>query len=165
MHYLIIGMGYSLMAGLPAVNGLYVCFFSAIMYFFFGTSRHMSIGTYGIVALMLDTYLVAFDGVLFPTEGAHKMGPAMTNAAGLLPTMSGTSHTSHIPNFFTKHARMTNPDPIPPSKDAKLFNKLKVISGDFVSDDRDEARVMIASCFSFYVGIFQVKSQIIVFSL
>lgn len=147
-------MGYSLMAGLPAVNGLYVCFFSAIMYFFFGTSRHMSIGTYGIVALMLDTYLVAFDGVLFPTEGAHKMGPAMTNAAGLLPTMPSTSH---IPHFFTKHARMTNPDPIPPSKDAKLFNKLKVLSGDFVSDDRDEARVMIASCFSFYVGIFQVK--------
>ena len=32
------------MAGLPAINGLYVTFFHLLSYFFFGTSKHISPG-------------------------------------------------------------------------------------------------------------------------
>ena len=39
-------MGYSLMAGLPPVCGLYVSFFTVILYFIFGTSRHLSMGKF-----------------------------------------------------------------------------------------------------------------------
>lgn len=37
-------MAYALMAGVPAINGLYVSFFTVILYVLFGTSRHLSTG-------------------------------------------------------------------------------------------------------------------------
>ncbi len=39
-------MAYSMMADLPPVNGLYVSFFTVLVYFFLGTSRHLSLGNY-----------------------------------------------------------------------------------------------------------------------
>ena len=46
-------MGYSLMAGLPPVNGLYTTFFSVLIYFIFGTSRHLSIGKFVSISIAL----------------------------------------------------------------------------------------------------------------
>lgn len=37
-------MAYSLMAGLPPMNGLYVSFILILQYVFFGTSKHISTG-------------------------------------------------------------------------------------------------------------------------
>jgi hypothetical protein len=37
-------MAYALMAGVPAINGLYVAFFNVLLYVFMGTSRHISTG-------------------------------------------------------------------------------------------------------------------------
>ena len=37
-------MAYALMAGVPAINGLYLAFFAVLLYVFFGTSRHISTG-------------------------------------------------------------------------------------------------------------------------
>lgn len=41
---LFLGLAYSLLASLPAWYGLYAAFFPVIIYFFFGTSRHISVG-------------------------------------------------------------------------------------------------------------------------
>lgn len=46
-------IAYSLLAGQEPVYGLYTSFFASIIYFLFGTSRHISVGIFGILCLMI----------------------------------------------------------------------------------------------------------------
>jgi MFS superfamily sulfate permease-like transporter len=46
-------MAYASLAGVPPVNGLYSCFFASFLYMFFGTARHISIGTFAVVSMMV----------------------------------------------------------------------------------------------------------------
>lgn len=46
------GMAYGLLGNVAPVVGMYMAFFPVLMYFFLGTSRHVSIGTFAIVCLM-----------------------------------------------------------------------------------------------------------------
>lgn len=46
------GMAYGLLAGLDPIVGLYMAFFPALVYFAFGTSRHVSMGTFAVTSLM-----------------------------------------------------------------------------------------------------------------
>ncbi|XP_072518465.1 sulfate anion transporter 1 [Salminus brasiliensis] len=60
-------IAYCLLAGLEPIYGLYTSFFGNIIYFILGTSRHVSVGIFSLMSLMVgqvvdrEVYLAGFD--------------------------------------------------------------------------------------------------------
>ncbi|XP_070847969.1 chloride anion exchanger-like [Chaetodon trifascialis] len=59
------GLAYCLLASLPPWYGLFSAFFPVIIYFFLGTSRHISVGPFPVLCLMIGTVVTK----LVPEEG------------------------------------------------------------------------------------------------
>ena len=62
-------IAYSLLAGQEPIYGLYTSFFASVIYFILGTSRHISVGIFGILCLMIgevvdrELYIAGYDTV------------------------------------------------------------------------------------------------------
>ncbi|XP_034019651.1 chloride anion exchanger-like [Thalassophryne amazonica] len=60
------GLAYCLLASLPPWYGLFSAFFPVIIYFFLGTSRHISVGPFPVLCLMIGSVVTR----IVPDEGA-----------------------------------------------------------------------------------------------
>ncbi|XP_038594299.1 chloride anion exchanger-like [Micropterus salmoides] len=59
------GLAFSLLASLPPSYGLYTAFFPMLIYFFLGTSRHLSVGSFPVLSLMVGAVVIR----LVPEDG------------------------------------------------------------------------------------------------
>ncbi|XP_032055765.1 pendrin [Aythya fuligula] len=53
------GLAYALLASVPVGYGLYSAFFPILTYFFLGTSRHISVGPFPVVSLMVGSVVLS----------------------------------------------------------------------------------------------------------
>lgn len=53
-------MAYALLAGVDSIGGLYMAFFPLLVYFLFGTSRHISMGTFAVVSIMTSKIVATY---------------------------------------------------------------------------------------------------------
>uniref|UniRef100_A0A8C3RIR0 Solute carrier family 26 member 6 n=1 Tax=Cyanoderma ruficeps TaxID=181631 RepID=A0A8C3RIR0_9PASS len=68
------GLAYALLAGLPPVTGLYSSFYPVFLYFFFGTSRHNSVGPFAVISVMIGSLtdsLVPSENFLESVNGSN----------------------------------------------------------------------------------------------
>nr|XP_033328412.1 solute carrier family 26 member 10-like isoform X1 [Megalopta genalis] len=60
------GMAYAILGNVPPIVGIYMAFFPVLVYFFLGTSRHNSMGTFALICMMtgkvVTTYSSQTDG-------------------------------------------------------------------------------------------------------
>ncbi|XP_053422888.1 sulfate transporter [Nycticebus coucang] len=75
-------IAYSLLAGQEPIYGLYTSFFASIIYFLLGTSRHISVGIFGILCLMI--------GEVVDRE-LHRAGYDTAHVAALGVVSNGTT--------------------------------------------------------------------------
>ncbi|WP_110665460.1 SulP family inorganic anion transporter [Salinicola halophilus] len=92
-------LAYSILAGLPAVAGLYASMLPLIAYSIFGTSRTLSVGPMAIVALMTAA---ALSPLFVPGSPAYSEG-AVTLAmlSGLMLAVMGLLRLGFFANFLS----------------------------------------------------------------
>ncbi|XP_073508364.1 prestin [Phyllobates terribilis] len=74
------GLAYALLASVPPVFGLYSSFYPVFLYTFFGSSRHVSIGTFAVISLMIGGVTIR----LAPDDKFDIVAANVTNATEFL---------------------------------------------------------------------------------
>lgn len=83
------GMAYGLLAGVDPIVGLYMAFFPTLIYFLFGTSRHISMGTFAVISLMTSKIVATYSD---PNHGTLSSLP-MNQTASEVGVENGYTYT------------------------------------------------------------------------
>ncbi|XP_055534701.1 sulfate transporter-like [Wyeomyia smithii] len=76
------GMGYAMLAYVPPIVGLYMAFFPVILYFFLGTSRHNSMGTFAVISILVSKTILEYSTAGVQMAGNAAGNGTITAAAG-----------------------------------------------------------------------------------
>lgn len=91
-------IAYCLLAGVEPIYGLYTSFYANIIYFLMGTSRHVSVGIFSLMSLMVgqvvdkEMFLAGFD----LNEDSTASGPDVLNATLGTNVTAGTLHSVEL---------------------------------------------------------------------
>uniref|UniRef100_A0A8C5DSE3 SLC26A/SulP transporter domain-containing protein n=1 Tax=Gouania willdenowi TaxID=441366 RepID=A0A8C5DSE3_GOUWI len=102
------GLAYAMLAALPPVYGLYSSFYPVVLYTFFGTSRHISIGTFAVISLMIGGVVVreAPDSMfyVFPARDTRRVQLAvvLTTLVGIIQMVFGLLRFGFVAIYLTE---------------------------------------------------------------
>ncbi|KAJ3586792.1 hypothetical protein NHX12_013184 [Muraenolepis orangiensis] len=113
------GMAYALLAAVPPVFGLYSSFYPILIYFLFGTSRHVSVGTYAVMSVMIggvterlapDSDFMSWDNVsnasvvdLVSRDAERvRVAAAVTFMSGLFQILLGLVHFGFVVTYLSE---------------------------------------------------------------
>ncbi|XP_061830319.1 solute carrier family 26 member 6-like [Nerophis lumbriciformis] len=113
------GMAYALLAAVPPVFGLYASFYPVLIYFIFGTSKHISIGTYAVMSVMIggvterlapDSNFATWDNVtnsssvdVFARDAERvRVAAAVTFLSGIFQILLGLVHFGFVVTYLSE---------------------------------------------------------------
>ncbi len=127
------GLAYGALTGLNPVNGIYTSFYTGITYILFGTSRHLSVGTYAVISLMVYSCI---------SKVEQKY--SLDSMDSLL--MNNNSNLTAF-NLYTNETNLNS----------------SFIFGVISNKDEDvnyQLKLRISSSLAFWCGAFQVRNRI-----
>ncbi len=93
------GMAYAIIAGLPAVYGLYASIVPLIIYAIFGTSRQLAVGPVAMVSLLTATAIGSFEGLSNTDYIAYAI--LLAFLVGAIKFLLGVFRLGFVVNFLS----------------------------------------------------------------
>jgi MFS superfamily sulfate permease-like transporter len=74
-----VSLAYGALTSLNPVNGLYTSFYSGLTYLLFGTSKHLSVGTYAVISLMVYSVIQRLESEYLESNEYYLLNLNSTN--------------------------------------------------------------------------------------
>ena len=95
------GLAYAILAGVPAIIGIYTAFFPVIIYILLGTSKHVSMGTFAVVSILTSKPIAERCPDLEDTECAVRVMSTVSFLTGFIMLSLGLLRLGSLSAFLT----------------------------------------------------------------